>query len=517
MATTIVTKNGSGAPTASDLVAGELAVDLTNGRLYTTDLDSGGTVIEIGLNPSGNVDVTGSVTADGLTVDGTATIDGASGIPLTLDADAGANTNLQFSENGSLRWYLRSVTSSNDFNFYGNSQNRLNIGSGGDISFYDTLGNAKFFWDASAESLGIGTSPDYPLHVSSTGVVLGLNATSGAVSQRFNENGTARFFLSTLNGSNGLAFVNGDGVSERMRIDSSGTVKISHADTASEGLRVIQTTAARTSGGALGVFYDDQAGTTQPTLKVIQNGTGDILQLFDGGSQVVTVKDGGNLLVGKTTLDNTTAGIVLYGQSAGKGAGSFVRDGGVSLIANRLTSDGTIQEFFKDGALVGSIGTYSGDFWIGQGNTGLLFNDGSDVLRPANASGGNRDGNYDLGASDSRFKDLYRSGSTISTSDRNMKQDERDLTEAETRVAQACKGLLKAFRFIDAVEVDGDDARIHFGIIAQDLQAAFEAEGLDATKYAMFRPSTFTDDEGNEQARLGVCYENLLAFIIAAI
>jgi len=233
MATTIVTKNGSGAPTASDLVAGELAVDLTNGRLYTTDLDSGGTVIEIGLNPSGNVDVTGSVTADGLTVDGTATIDGASGIPLTLDADAGANTNLQFSENGSLRWYLRSVTSSNDFNFYGNSQNRLNIGSGGDISFYDTLGNAKFFWDASAESLGIGTSPDYPLHVSSTGVVLGLNATSGAVSQRFNENGTARFFLSTLNGSNGLAFVNGDGVSERMRIDSSGTVKISHADTAS--------------------------------------------------------------------------------------------------------------------------------------------------------------------------------------------------------------------------------------------------------------------------------------------
>ena len=26
----------------------------------------------------------------------------------------------------------------------------------------------------------------------------------------------------------------------------------------------------------------------------------------------------------------------------------------------------------------------------------------------------------------------------------------------------------------------GDDARIHFGIIAQDLQDAFKAEGLDA-------------------------------------
>ena len=53
MATTIVTKNGSGAPTASDLVAGELAVDLTNKRLYTED--SGGTVLELGTNPASDV------------------------------------------------------------------------------------------------------------------------------------------------------------------------------------------------------------------------------------------------------------------------------------------------------------------------------------------------------------------------------------------------------------------------------------------------------------------------------
>jgi hypothetical protein len=82
MATTIVTKSGSGAPTASDLVAGELAVDLTNKRLYTED--SGGTVIEVGSNPynftanhdgsakiattATGIDVTGTVTADGLTV-----------------------------------------------------------------------------------------------------------------------------------------------------------------------------------------------------------------------------------------------------------------------------------------------------------------------------------------------------------------------------------------------------------------------------------------------------------------
>jgi len=50
MATTIKLKNGSGVPTAGDLVQGEPAFDLTNKRLYTED--SGGTVIEIGTNPS---------------------------------------------------------------------------------------------------------------------------------------------------------------------------------------------------------------------------------------------------------------------------------------------------------------------------------------------------------------------------------------------------------------------------------------------------------------------------------
>ena len=52
--TTIKLKNGSGAPTAGDLVQGEPALDLTNKRLYTED--SGGTVIEVGTNPG--VDVT---------------------------------------------------------------------------------------------------------------------------------------------------------------------------------------------------------------------------------------------------------------------------------------------------------------------------------------------------------------------------------------------------------------------------------------------------------------------------
>ena len=78
--------------------------------------------------------------------------------------------------------------------------------------------------------------------------------------------------------------------------------------------------------------------------------------------------------------------------------------------------------------------------------------------------------------------------------------------------------MLRKFRWRDSVEAKGDEARTHFGIIAQDLQAAFAAEGLDAGDYAMFISGTWTDEEtGEERTRMGVRYSELLAFIIAAI
>lgn len=67
MASTIKLKNGSGAPLAVDLVQGEPALDLTNKRLYTED--SGGTVIEIGINPSSLT--TSSADINGGAIDGT--------------------------------------------------------------------------------------------------------------------------------------------------------------------------------------------------------------------------------------------------------------------------------------------------------------------------------------------------------------------------------------------------------------------------------------------------------------
>lgn len=80
---------------------------------------------------------------------------------------------------------------------------------------------------------------------------------------------------------------------------------------------------------------------------------------------------------------------------------------------------------------------------------------------------------------------MYAGSSTIVTSDGRLKQDVRELTAAERAVAMRCKALIRAYRFTDAVAAKGDSARIHFGIIAQDVKAAFEAEGLVAEDYGL--------------------------------
>ena len=143
---------------------------------------------------------------------------------------------------------------------------------------------------------------------------------------------------------------------------------------------------------------------------------------------------------------------------------------------------------------------------------------GAQDIRPCSKTGALLDGDVDLGDSAARFNDIYATNGTIQTSDRNEKQDIEALSDAEQRVAVAAKGLLRKFRWIDSVADKGDEARIHFGIIAQDLQDAFTAEGLDAGRYAMFINSTWTDEEtGEERSRMGVRYSELLAFIISAI
>ena len=127
------------------------------------------------------------------------------------------------------------------------------------------------------------------------------------------------------------------------------------------------------------------------------------------------------------------------------------------------------------------------------------------------------DNSYPLGGSLFRWSVVYAGTATINTSDQNLKEQILDLDAAELAVAQRIKGLIKKFKFKDAVQTKGNDARIHVGVIAQDVKAAFEAEGLDADAYGMFCKDIETDETGTEITRLGVRYSELLSFVIAAM
>jgi hypothetical protein len=130
------------------------------------------------------------------------------------------------------------------------------------------------------------------------------------------------------------------------------------------------------------------------------------------------------------------------------------------------------------------------------------------------------DNTVDFGQASARWKTIYAGTGAINTSDEREKQDVKNLSETERQVAIAIKGLIKSFKFKDAVVLKGDKARIHFGVMAQQVAEAFKIVGLNPDDYGLFCYDEWEDNEeiglkaGN---RYGVRYEELLAFVVAAL
>lgn len=152
------------------------------------------------------------------------------------------------------------------------------------------------------------------------------------------------------------------------------------------------------------------------------------------------------------------------------------------------------------------------------------------------------DNQVSAGRASYRYTTVYATTGTINTSDANLKEQVQSLEDAELRVASAIKGLFKKYKWKDAVAKKGDAARIHVGVIAQEVEAVFVAEGLDPERYALFckdvwweKMAPADDYDGNGEPRLvlktfqeeveggtrkerrGIRYDQLLAFVIAAL
>jgi len=132
-----------------------------------------------------------------------------------------------------------------------------------------------------------------------------------------------------------------------------------------------------------------------------------VIQFKTSNVERMRIDSSGNVLVDKTSSNYQTVGHELRDG----GRAFHTADGGKALSLVRLSSDGGILDFYKDGTEVGSIGTASTDLFIGSGNTALRFREAGQQFMPWNSTSNSvEDNSIDLGKTDARWKDLYLGG-----------------------------------------------------------------------------------------------------------
>ena len=329
------------------------------------------------VDASGNVDIAGTVTADGLTVDGAVDLNGNLTVGTSITTLLSGN-DIDFQRAGGS--YIRQtgggplLIATNDGV---SNKNRINISTNGDVSFNEDTGTTpKFFWDASAENITINQEAS-----SLNGLALKNSTTTGATT------GSGL----TLHAYDGASVSQIGGLFATSSSWNYGTYSAKQLNLSSSGdggVRVAAVVAPITfhTGNA-------NAGLSAERLRIDSSGNA----LF-------------NCTVADPSSSNVNGSALLQ-----YGGASMSRSNTAAIDLNRSLSDGNIAVFRKDGTTVGSISSNNGNrLGIGSADTGLLFVQDADDIIPYNMTTGiGRDNAIDLGQSGNRFKDLHLSGGVV--------------------------------------------------------------------------------------------------------
>jgi hypothetical protein len=431
------------------------------------------------------IDVTGAATADGLTVDA-----GASDIAIVFD-DNSVTNRYQFTTGGnSLDSYfninsdatraahLKTVSGSvsfdiasgfgrNDINFNGadlfikrGGTKALEVDQAtGDVSLFEDTGTtAKLFWDASAESLGIGTSsPDKILHiktaVNNTAFVR-IESTATDSYPTLSLKNDAREYQLTAHGPLGDKFTIYDGTAgaHRFVIDSSGNVGIG-TSLPTNGKLVIEESGTSV-GSTIRLIGTNTSGSTSQVSHITSyqpaGGAAEASALdfkvrgtdpYATPSTVMTLLGGGNVGIGTSSpdtllhLSDTAGGAVIRlerndttiastdvygeiqfeGQDTSAGSAAGIR-GKILGVAEGVTGEMALA-FQTAGGYSSSTERMridsSGNVGIGTGVSGAV----SPILRLGNAgtSGGVVTGTLSLGSYSTAFGSNIVSSSNFSS------------------------------------------------------------------------------------------------------
>jgi hypothetical protein len=284
----------------------------------------------VGINnssPATALDVTGTVTADGLAVSAAST-------PTfkVTNTTAGSTGSPQYTEllfegyNNEDRATIKVADTANSGNLgfleihTQNTSNvvtrRLNINSGGDISFYEDTGTTpKLFWDASAESLSIGS-------------------TASTTDRVFQVTGTATSSATTQFGI---------------------VVNPTFPTAVTGALYNLYIGPNLTSGTTLTNLYNIYLEANNKTGSTVTNSYG-LYQAGSGDKNYFA----GNVGIGTTTPTNTSG---LEIQTGGTTAGLWVQTGGT-------TSSYTIADF-RTGTNLSALSVFGNGNSIFEGNVGI--------------------------------------------------------------------------------------------------------------------------------------------------